>query len=70
MRGVVRRLRMAQVASCGCLTKTPDPKHHSEDCLYRVLQDAIDALQLLSKRLMWSGLISIVMLIGILIWTL
>lgn len=44
-------LAMATVASCGCLTKTPDPQYHQESCTYRricaamlVLDMAKDAL--------------------------
>lgn len=42
---IVTRLVLAQVASCGCMAKTPDAKYHRRDCLYAVLSDAIDAIQ-------------------------
>lgn len=34
---IQRRMVVAQVASCRCDTKTPDPKHHAEDCPYAAL---------------------------------
>jgi len=40
----ISKLRMAQVSSCSCLTKTPDADWHKEDCLYRVLTEAIAAV--------------------------
>lgn len=33
-------LMKAQVASCTCLTKTPDPDWHREGCRYRILREA------------------------------
>lgn len=43
---IVTRLVSAQVASCGCIdVKTPDHRFHPANCLYRVLADAIEAIQ-------------------------
>jgi len=39
-----RRLLLAEVASCRCMTKTPDPAHHNTDCPYRRLATAGDHL--------------------------
>lgn len=43
---VINQLRatmaQAQVGSCACLTKTPDPAFHAPHCLYRKLADALD----------------------------
>ncbi len=33
------------VASCTCLTKTPDPAFHNEDCRYRRLESVLSSLQ-------------------------
>lgn len=33
-------LMKAQIASCTCLTKTPDPDWHREGCRYRILREA------------------------------
>jgi len=33
-------LRKAQVASCTCQIKTPDPEWHSHNCRYRILREA------------------------------
>lgn len=41
---VIAKLRMAQCSSCSCLTKTNDPAWHKEECLYRVLSEAITLL--------------------------
>lgn len=37
---LLSRLRVAQVASCTCLTKTPVVDYHSPACLYRILDEA------------------------------
>ena len=41
---VIAKLRMAQVSSCACLTKTNEASYHDADCLYRVLSEAISAI--------------------------
>lgn len=33
------------VASCGCLTKTPEPKYHSTGCRYRHLIHRLEELR-------------------------
>lgn len=33
-------LRKAQIASCTCQIKTPDPEWHSHNCRYRILREA------------------------------
>lgn len=38
------RLARCTVASCGCMTKTPEVRYHDESCLYRVLNEAIEVL--------------------------
>ena len=45
------RLFMAQVASCGCLTKTPEVSYHKEDCCYRILNEAHRRIELLESAL-------------------
>lgn len=35
-------LERACIASCGCMTKTPDPEFHAESCDYKVYRAAID----------------------------
>jgi hypothetical protein len=42
---LVKRLVVACVASCTCATKTHEPMHHDEACLYRVLMDAIAEIE-------------------------
>lgn len=42
---IIKKLFLAQVASCSCLTKTHIPQAHEEDCLYRVLCEAIEAIK-------------------------
>ncbi|WP_434717055.1 hypothetical protein P5X00_36520 [Paraburkholderia sp. A2RO-4L] len=37
-------VRMAQMAACTCLTKTPDIQYHAEDCRYRLLAEIERAL--------------------------
>lgn len=34
-------LARAMTASCECQTKSPEPQHHEEECLYRVLHEAL-----------------------------
>lgn len=33
------------VASCGCLTKTPEPKYHAPDCRYKHLAHRLEELR-------------------------
>lgn len=33
------------VASCGCLTKTPEPKYHAADCRYKHLAYRLEELK-------------------------
>lgn len=39
-RTLIQRIEQACVASCSCVTKTPDWEAHEEDCRYRVLHEA------------------------------
>ncbi|MCZ7862803.1 hypothetical protein O9X98_15615 [Agrobacterium salinitolerans] len=32
------------VASCGCLTKTPEPRYHAADCRYKHLAHRLEEL--------------------------
>lgn len=48
---LVDRLFLGQVASCGCLTKTPDTRHHDEHCRYRLLSEAADRIRILESAL-------------------
>lgn len=41
MSHIISKLERACVASCTCLTKTPDFEHHAADCRYRVLSETI-----------------------------
>lgn len=34
---ILRGIGSKMVASCECLTKTPDYRCHAKDCLYRIL---------------------------------
>lgn len=47
---MLSKLRMAQCSSCSCLTKTNKPAYHKEECLYRVLSEAITLLSASSKQ--------------------
>jgi hypothetical protein len=44
------RLARCTVASCRCLTKTPEVRYHDESCLYRVLNEAIEVLDALGTN--------------------
>lgn len=35
----------AIVASCGCLTKTPQPRYHARDCRYKHLAHRLEELR-------------------------
>lgn len=41
---VIAKLRMAQVSSCSCLTKTPEVSWHDAACRYRAIAEAIDVI--------------------------
>lgn len=36
---IIRKIDQASIASCSCLTKTPEIEFHSETCRYRILQE-------------------------------
>ncbi len=38
------RIIKNMVASCSCMTKTPIPEYHDQDCLYKVLGDCLQLL--------------------------
>ena len=42
-RGLVDVLTICKIASCTCITKTPDPKHHKDDCRYKTICNTIDS---------------------------
>lgn len=48
---LLTRIIFAQIASCRCMTKTPDPDYHKEDCTYRVLYEAQKEIQKLQETL-------------------
>ncbi len=39
MSDVFEKLNRATVASCTCLTKTPEVEYHDENCRYRLLRE-------------------------------
>jgi hypothetical protein len=45
------RLLLASVGACSCLTKTPDIRYHGENCLYRLLTEASDAIKQLREEI-------------------
>lgn len=47
---LTRRLARCTVASCRCMTKTPEVQYHNEDCLYRVLNEAIVVIDTLTPN--------------------
>lgn len=47
---ITHRLDLACVASCQCITKTPNSTHHAIDCRYRVMQDAVSEIEQLRMR--------------------
>lgn len=47
---LLRLVDSACVASCSCLTKTPEPSFHAESCRYRVLRGISDALRDVGKN--------------------
>ena len=44
MTGARTAIVAASIASCTCLTKTPDASHHAADCRYAKLAFALDCL--------------------------
>lgn len=42
MSEITTKLEDACIASCECVTKTPDFQYHDAECLYRVLNEAIE----------------------------
>jgi uncharacterized coiled-coil protein SlyX len=44
MSNILTKLEYACIASCTCLTKTPDFQRHFSDCRYRVLNEAIECI--------------------------
>ena len=34
-------LELLDIASCNCLTKTPEPKYHAKDCPHRIIGEAL-----------------------------
>ena len=41
---IISILRRADLGSCTCMTKTPEPKYHAENCRHRLIMEAISAL--------------------------
>lgn len=41
---LIWKLRLLKISSCSCMTKTNEVTLHAETCLYRVLDEAADAL--------------------------
>lgn len=37
-------IRIAQIGSCTCMTKTPDPAYHHATCIYKQLMDISEIL--------------------------
>lgn len=46
-----KRLNRIWIATCTCLTKTPDVEFHSDTCTYKGIIQADDAITELRKRL-------------------
>lgn len=49
MTTLVERLLEAQVASCSCLTKTPDVQYHNPACRYRLFHEAEMSLRVMDR---------------------
>jgi hypothetical protein len=47
---LLMRLLVGQVASCGCITKTPDISHHDPLCTYRLLEEARREIERTQRR--------------------
>ena len=43
---IYTRILIAQIGSCGCMTKTPNVRYHKQDCTYRVLSEAAIEIEL------------------------
>lgn len=48
--GVGLALNMACVASCNCMTKTPEPEFHAESCHYKMYRSALNLLESLTGK--------------------
>jgi len=51
MKVALSALEQSCIASCSCVTKTPDTQHHAEDCNYRIRASAADGLRAAIKAL-------------------
>lgn len=49
-RKVFLGLTLGQLASCSCNTKTPEARFHHEDCPYRPMKEAEEALEALAPE--------------------
>lgn len=38
---LVEALRKCSVGSCNCMTKSPDPQYHAEQCQYKMIAEAL-----------------------------
>lgn len=45
VKAIEKRMVRAIVASCNCVTKTPDTAFHREDCRYRALAEGLGAIK-------------------------
>jgi hypothetical protein len=45
MNDMKARIIKQMVGSCSCMTKTPIPEYHEDDCLYRVLGDCLHMIE-------------------------
>jgi hypothetical protein len=48
---VAHRLRIGQIASCSCETKTPEVKYHQPYCRYRLLEEGATEIERLRAGL-------------------
>jgi hypothetical protein len=39
MKDILVKINTLKIASCNCLTKTPDVLYHNEKCRYRILSE-------------------------------
>lgn len=51
MKDIADRLLFATIASCTCLTKTPDHEWHQENCKYRIVIEAREEILKLRDQL-------------------
>ena len=47
---MLTKISIAQVASCGCFTKSPNIEAHNPECLYRVLEEARIKIEYIEDR--------------------